>query len=200
MRRWGGEFRDDKVKEGGRTRASPARAVEIPARRAQPRREPDGGGQEVLPSRASPPRCWTKTEPAARALRGLAHSVVGDARARRPDCRADADPLQRSGGPQRFRRRSPSLMRGGNAYFIKNAKREHRLMAENIKTRPATGGFQSAATARPRASSASSGRGHPIAVLVPKVAAQKRLDVERWSRVAFRASGARRREADRLVD
>ena len=72
------------------------------------------------------------------------------------------------------------LMRGGNAYFIKNAKGNIVLMAENIKEhdRPLAG-FKRRYRKAEGIKRLKRGADIPIAVLVPKVALRKRLDVER---------------------
>jgi len=65
-------------------------------------------------------------------------------------------PLHGRVGSKRFKAQIAELMRGGNAYFIKNAKGNIVLMAENIRNTTGHCRASSAATARPRASSASS--------------------------------------------
>ena len=71
-------------------------------------------------------------------------------------------------------------MRGGNAYFIKNAKGNIVLMAENIKehTRPLAG-FKRRYRKAEGIKRLKRGADIPIAVLVPKVVLKKRLDIER---------------------
>ena len=84
-------------------------------------------------------------------------SVVGHPRAwRRQIGGRMLIPLHGRVGRKRFKAQIAELMRGGNAYFIKNAKGNIVLMAENIKEhdRPLSGFKRH--TARPRASSGSS--------------------------------------------
>ncbi len=72
------------------------------------------------------------------------------------------------------------LIRGGNAYFVKNAKGNIVLMAENIKEhdRPLAG-FKRRYRKAEGVKRLKRGESIPIAVLVPKVVLKKRLDVER---------------------
>jgi hypothetical protein len=72
------------------------------------------------------------------------------------------------------------LMRGGNAYFIKNAKGNIVLMAENIKEhdRPLAG-FKRRYRKAEGIKRIKRGADVPIAVLVPKVTLKKRIDIER---------------------
>ena len=74
------------------------------------------------------------------------------------------------------------LMRGGNAYFIKNAKRNIVLMAENLKEydRPLAG-FKRRYRKAEGIKRLKRGADISIAVLVPKVVLKKRLDVERMA-------------------
>jgi hypothetical protein len=60
-------------------------------------------------------------------------------------------PLHGRVGRKRFKAQIAELMRGGNAYFIKNAGNIV-LMAENIRNTTARFRGSSAATARPKAS------------------------------------------------
>jgi hypothetical protein len=89
-------------------------------------------------------------------------------------------PLHGRVGRKRFKAQIAELMRGGNAYFIKNARGNVVLMAENLREHDrALSGFkrryrQASGVARLRR-----GADIPIAVLVPKVTLRKRLDIER---------------------
>lgn len=89
-------------------------------------------------------------------------------------------PLHGRVGRKRFKAQIAELMRGGNAYFIKNAKGNIVLMAENIKEhdRP-LGGFKRRYRKAEGIKRLKRGADIPIAVLVPKVVLRKRLDVER---------------------
>ena len=93
-------------------------------------------------------------------------------------------PLNGRVGRKRFKAQVAELMRGGNAYFIKNAKGNIVLMAQNITTgikehdRPLTG-FKRRYRKAEGIKRLKRGADIPIAVLVPKVVLKKRLDVER---------------------
>jgi len=89
-------------------------------------------------------------------------------------------PLHGRVGRKRFKAQVAELMRGGNAYFIKNAKGNIVLMAENIKEhdRPLSG-FKRRYRKAEGIKRLKRGADIPIAVLVPKVVLKKRIDVER---------------------
>lgn len=89
-------------------------------------------------------------------------------------------PLHGRVGRKRFKAQVAELMRGGNAYFIKNAKGHIVLMAENLKEhdRPLAG-FKRRYRKAEGVKRLKRGADIPIAVLVPKVVLKKRLDVER---------------------
>lgn len=89
-------------------------------------------------------------------------------------------PLHGRVGRKRFKAQVAELMRGGNAYFIKNAKGNIVLMAENIKEhdRPLAG-FKRRYRKAEGIKKLKRGADVPIAVLVPKVVLNKRLNVER---------------------
>jgi hypothetical protein len=89
-------------------------------------------------------------------------------------------PIHGRVGRKRFKAQVAALMRGGNAYFVKNAKGNIVLMAENIKEhdRPLAG-FKRRYRKAEGVKRLKRGASIPIAVLVPKVALKKRLDVER---------------------
>jgi hypothetical protein len=89
-------------------------------------------------------------------------------------------PLHGRVGRKRFKAQVAELMRGGNAYFIKNAKGNIVLMAENIKEhdRPLSG-FKHRYRKAEGVKRIKRGADIPIAVLVPKVVLKKRLNVER---------------------
>ena len=89
-------------------------------------------------------------------------------------------PLHGRVGRKRFKAQIAELMRGGNAYFIKNAKGNIVLMAENIKEhdRP-LGGFKRRYRKAEGIKKLKRGADIPIAVLVPRVQLKKRLNVER---------------------
>jgi hypothetical protein len=89
-------------------------------------------------------------------------------------------PIHGRVGRKRFKAQVAELMRGGNAYFVKNAKGNIVLMAENIKEhdRPLSG-FKRRYRKAEGVKRLKRGASIPIAVLVPKVVLKKRLDVER---------------------
>ena len=89
-------------------------------------------------------------------------------------------PLHGRVGRKRFKAQIADLMRGGNVYFIKNAKGNIVLMAENIKEydRPLSG-FKRRYRKAEGIKRLKRGADIPIAVLVPRVVLKKRLDVER---------------------
>jgi hypothetical protein len=89
-------------------------------------------------------------------------------------------PLNGRVGRKRFKAQVDDLMRGGNAYFVKNAKGNVVLMAENIKEhdRPLAG-FKRRHRKAEGIKRLKRGADIPIAVLVPRVVLKKRLDVER---------------------
>ena len=89
-------------------------------------------------------------------------------------------PLHGRVGRKRFKAQIAELMRSGNAYFIKNAKGNIVLMAENIKEhdRPLAG-FKRRYRKAEGIKRLKRGADVPIAVLVPKVVLKKRLGIER---------------------
>jgi Family of unknown function (DUF6441) len=89
-------------------------------------------------------------------------------------------PLHGRVGRKRFKLQVDALMRGGNAYFVKNAKDHVVLMAENIAEhdRPLAG-FKHRYRKAEGIKRLKRGADIPIAVLVPKVVLKKCLDIER---------------------
>jgi len=93
-------------------------------------------------------------------------------------------PLHGRVGRKRFKAQIAELMRGGNAYFIKNAKGNLVLMAENIKEhdRPLAGfkrRYRKSMSGAEGIKKLKRGADVPIAVLVPRVQLKKSLNVER---------------------
>jgi Family of unknown function (DUF6441) len=89
-------------------------------------------------------------------------------------------PLHGRVGRKRFKSQVSDLIRGGNAYFIKNAKGHIVLMAENLREYDYTlGGFKRRYRQAAGIQRLKRGADIPIAVLVPKVVLKRRLDVER---------------------
>jgi hypothetical protein len=88
-------------------------------------------------------------------------------------------PLHGRVGRKRFKAQIAELMRGGNAYFIKNAGNIV-LMAENMQEYDRTlSGFKRRYRKAEGVKRLKRGADIPIAVLVPKVVLRKRLDIER---------------------
>lgn len=89
-------------------------------------------------------------------------------------------PLHGRVGRKRFKAQVAELMRGGNAYFVKNAKGNIVLMAENIQEhdRPLAG-FKRRYRKAQGVKRIKRGADVPIAVLVPRVVMKKRLDITR---------------------
>lgn len=89
-------------------------------------------------------------------------------------------PLHGRVGRKQFKAQIAQLMRGGNAYFIKNAKGNIVLMAENLKEHAQPlAGFKRRYRKAEGIKRLKRGADIPIAVLVPRVVIKKRLDIER---------------------
>ena len=88
-------------------------------------------------------------------------------------------PLYGRVGRKRFKAQIAELMRGGNAYFVKNDKGNVVLMAENIgeHDRPLAG-FKRRYRKAEGVKRIKRGADVPIAVLVPRVVLRKRLDID----------------------
>ncbi|MEF9388620.1 DUF6441 family protein [Ralstonia solanacearum species complex bacterium KE056] len=88
-------------------------------------------------------------------------------------------PLYGRVGRKRFKAQIAELMRGGNAYFVKNARGNVVLMAENIgeHDRPLMG-FKRRYRKTEGVKRIKRGADVPIAVLVPRVVLRKRLDID----------------------
>jgi hypothetical protein len=178
LRRWGGEFRD-KVKKAV-SRAIASEAVELK--------------QDVRSHVASQMAVVKKSF-----LKGFSAKVLDKDPNRLPALYVGSRipwsgmhetggqiagrmliPLNGRVGRKRFKAQVAELMRGGNAYFIKNAKGNIVLMAENIKEhdRPLSG-FKRRYRKAEGIKRLKRGADIPIAVLVPKVVLKKRIDVER---------------------
>ena len=178
LRRWGGEFRDKVKKAVGKAMAK--EAVEIK--------------QDVRDQVASQLTVVKKTF-----LKGFSAYVIDKDPSRLPALYVGSRipwvgmhekggvisakiliPLHGRVGRKRFKAQIAELMRGGNAYFIKNAKGNVVLMAENIKEhdRPLAG-FKRRYRKAEGIKRIKRGADIPIAVLVPRVMLKKRLDIER---------------------
>ena len=178
LRRWGGEFRD-KVKKAV-AKAMAKEAVEIK--------------RDVRDQVASQLTVVKKTF-----LKGFSAYVIDKDPSRLPALYVGSRipwvgmhenggvisakmliPLHGRVGRKRFKAQIAELMRGGNAYFIKNAKGNVVLMAENIKEhdRPLAG-FKRRYRKAEGIKRIKRGADIPIAVLVPRVMLKKRLDIER---------------------
>ncbi len=178
LRRWGGEFRDKAKKAVARAIVSEATEIKDEVRRHV-------AGQMAVVKKSF--------------LKGFTAKVLDKDPARLPALYVGSRipwsgmherggliagrmliPLHGRVGRKRFKAQIAELMRGGNAYFIKNAKGNIVLMAENIKEhdRPLAG-FKRRYRKAEGIQRLKRGADIPIAVLVPKVVLRKRLDVER---------------------
>ncbi|MBS1937316.1 MAG: hypothetical protein JSS84_05840 [Bacteroidetes bacterium] len=178
LRRWGSEFRDKAKKAVARAIASEATEIKDEVRRHV-------AGQMAVVKKSF--------------LKGFTAKVLDKDPARLPALYVGSRipwsgmherggliagrmliPLHGRVGRKRFKAQIAQLMRGGNAYFIKNAKGNIVLMAENIKEhdRPLAG-FKRRYRKAEGIQRLKRGADIPIAVLVPKVVLRKRLDVER---------------------
>jgi hypothetical protein len=109
-------------------------------------------------------------------------------------------PLHGRVGRKRFKAQVTELIRGGNAYFIKNQRGHIVLMAENITEHDRVlSGFKRRYRKAEGIKRLKRGADVPIAVLVPKVVIKKRLDVERLvaSRIPSLAAAVERQIAMR---
>jgi hypothetical protein len=89
-------------------------------------------------------------------------------------------PLHGRVGRKQFKAQIAELMRAGNAYFIKNAKGNVVLMAQNLKeSNQSLAGFKRRYRKVQGIKRLKRGADIPIAVLVPRVMLKKRLDIER---------------------
>lgn len=178
LRRWGGEFRDKVKKAVGKAMAKEATAIK----------------SDVRDQVASQLTVVKKTF-----LKGFSAYVIDKDKNRLPALYVGSRipwvgmhekggvisakmliPLHGRVGRKRFKAQIAELMRGGNAYFIKNAKGNVVLMAENIKEhdRPLAG-FKRRYRKAEGIKRIKRGADIPIAVLVPRVMLKKRLDIER---------------------
>lgn len=178
LRRWGGEFRDKVKKAVAKAMAKEATAIK----------------SDVRDQVASQLTVVKKTF-----LKGFSAYVIDKDKARLPALYVGSRipwvgmhekggtisakmliPLHGRVGRKRFKAQIAELMRGGNAYFIKNAKGNVVLMAENIKEhdRPLAG-FKRRYRKAEGIKRIKRGADIPIAVLVPRVMLKKRLDIER---------------------
>jgi len=178
LRRWGGEFRDKVKKAVAKAMAKEATAIK----------------QDVRAQVASQLTVVKKNF-----LKGFSAYVIDKDKSRLPALYVGSRipwvgmhekggvisakmliPLHGRVGRKRFKAQIAELMRGGNAYFIKNAKGNVVLMAENIKEhdRPLAG-FKRRYRKAEGIKRLKRGADIPIAVLVPRVMLKKRLDIER---------------------
>ena len=178
LRRWGGEFRENVKKAVAKAMAKEAREIK----------------QDVRDQVASQLTVVKKNF-----LKGFSAYVIDKDKARLPALYVGSRipwvgmhekggtisakmliPLHGRVGRKRFKAQIKELMRGGNAYFIKNAKGNVVLMAENIKEhdRPLAG-FKRRYRKAEGIKRIKRGADIPIAVLVPRVMLKKKLDIER---------------------
>lgn len=110
-------------------------------------------------------------------------------------------PLYGRVGRKRFKAQITALMRGGNAYFIKNSKGHVVLMAENIQEHDRVlSGFKRRYRKAETPGRLKRGADIPIAVLVPRVTLKKRLDIERLVNQRLPAITQRLQEHLRALD
>ena len=89
-------------------------------------------------------------------------------------------PLHGRVGRKQFKAQIAELMRAGNAYFIRGAKGNVVLMAQNLKeSTQSLAGFKRRYRKAEGIKRLKRGADIPIAVLVPRVMLKKRLDIER---------------------
>ena len=178
LRRWGGEFRDKVKKAVAKAMAKEATAIKSDVR------------DQVVSQLTVVKKTF---------LKGFSAYVIDKDKARLPALYVGSRipwvgmhekggtisakmliPLHGRVGRKRFKAQIAELMRGGNAYFIKNAKGNVVLMAENIKEhdRPLAG-FKRRYRKAEGIKRIKRGADIPIAVLVPRVMLKKRLDIER---------------------
>lgn len=178
LRRWGGEFRDKVKKAVAKAMAKEATAIKSDVR------------DQVVSQLTVVKKTF---------LKGFSAYVIDKDKARLPALYVGSRipwvgmhekggtisakmliPLHGRVGRKRFKAQIAELMRGGNAYFIKNAKGNVVLMAENIKehARPLAG-FKRRYRKAEGIKRIKRGADIPIAVLVPRVMLKKRLDIER---------------------
>jgi hypothetical protein len=87
-------------------------------------------------------------------------------------------PLHGRVGRKRFKAQIDALMRAGNAYFVKNAKGNIVLMAENLREQDRVlSGFKRRYRKAEGVKRLKRGQDIPIAVLVRRVTLRKRLDI-----------------------
>lgn len=87
-------------------------------------------------------------------------------------------PLHGRVGRKRFKAQIAELMRAGNAYFVKNAKGNVVLMAENLREQDRVlSGFKRRYRKAEGIKRLKRGQDIPIAVLVRRVTLKKRLDI-----------------------
>ena len=89
-------------------------------------------------------------------------------------------PLHGRVGRKQFKAQIAELMRAGNAYFVRGARGNIVLMAQNLKeSNQSLAGFKRRYRKAEGIKRLKRGADIPIAVLVPRVMLKKRLDIER---------------------
>ena len=178
LRRWGGQYREQARKAAGQAMAQSAAELK----------------EEVRAHVAGQMRVVKKSF-----LKGFTAKVLDKDRTRLPALHVGSRiawsgmheiggsiggrmliPLHGRVGRKKFKAQIAQLMRGGNAYFVKNARGNVVLMAENIAEhdRPLSG-FKRRYRKATGVKRIKRGADIPIAVLVPRVVIKKRLDIER---------------------
>jgi len=185
LRRWGGEFRDKVKKAVARAMASEAAELRqdvrshVASQMAVVKKSfLKGFSAKVLAGNPSLANPNFDRLPALHVGSGIPWSGMHETGGRIAG--RMLIPLHGRVGRKRFKAQIAALMRGGNAYFVKNAKGNIVLMAENIKEHGrALSGFKRRYRQASGLTRIKRGADIPIAVLVPKVALKKRLDIER---------------------
>lgn len=182
LRRWGGEFRVQAAQAVGRAMASEAAAI-----KQEVRSHVAGQLAVVKKSFLKGFSAKVLVDPKSASFQRLPALFVGS--------RIPWSGMHETGGliagrmliplhgrvvRKRFKAQVAELMRGGNAYFIKNAKGRIVLMVENIKEHDRVlSGFKRGHRKAAGVKRLKRGADVPIAVLVPRVVLRKRLDSER---------------------
>lgn len=182
LRRWGGEFRAQATQAVGRAMASEATAI-----KQEVRSHVAGQLAVVKKSFLKGFSAKVLVDPKSASFQRLPALFVGS--------RIPWSGMHETGGliagrmliplhgrvvRKRFKAQVAELMRGGNAYFIKNAKGRIVLMVENIKEHDRVlSGFKRGHRKAAGVKRLKRGADVPIAVLVPRVVLRKRLDIER---------------------
>ena len=178
LRRWGGEFRDKARKAVARAIAAQAAEVKQAVRAHVAERLTVVKKSFVKGFTAKVLDRDKNRLPALHVSSGIRWAGVHEHGARING--RMLIPLHGRVGRRKFKAQIDALMRGGNAYFIKNKRGNIVLMAENIRDHDRTlAGFKRRYRKAEGIGRLKRGADIPIAVLVPRVALRKRLDIEK---------------------